>query len=117
MTSTINHDRRDAAPETHPQVLTISRFLRVGVQGLDPYEDVPLPDDWPVPAPLLPTRDVALAGLMVAAGTRVSEARLVLIDEVPAETTKRPWPSLWMRFVTYLLRRKRRGLGGQISRF
>jgi hypothetical protein len=46
--------------------------------------------------PRYPQRDLALGDLLVTAGARISEARCLLIDEVPQPTASqraRPWPN------------------------
>lgn len=75
----------------------LRHFLLAGLGGVDPETGRALGDDWAVAAPLLPDRDLAFASLMVATGARMTEARLVLVDEIPTEPGRRPWPSVWMR--------------------
>lgn len=74
----------------------LGHFLLTGVQGVDPDTGRVL-EDWPVAPPLLPQRDLAFASLILATGARMTEARLVLIDEIPTDPGRRPWPSVWMR--------------------
>lgn len=75
----------------------LRHFLLAGIQGIDPATGLALGDDWAVAAPLLPDRDLAFGGLIVATGARMTEARLVLVDEIPTDLGRRPWPSVWMR--------------------
>lgn len=75
----------------------LAHYLTAGIQGLDARTGVPLPDDWPVAPPLVPERDLAFVSLLLATGARMTEGRLVLIDEIPTDPGRRPWPSIWMR--------------------
>ena len=75
----------------------LAHFLSVGVRGVDPCTGMPLPGSWPVAEPLVPERDAAFVSLLLATGARMSEGRLVLIDEIPTDPGRRPWPSIWMR--------------------
>lgn len=72
-------------------------FLLAGIQGVHPDTGAPLEEAWPVPPPLVPERDLALASLMVSTGARMSEARLVLVDEIPTDPGRHGWPSVWLR--------------------
>lgn len=72
-------------------------FLLAGIQGVNPSAMAPLAEGWPVPAPLVPARDLAFVSLALATGARMTEARLVLVDEIPTDPGRRPWPSVWMR--------------------
>ena len=91
------------APDTVPSLPRfldddeLRHFLLAGLQGLDPASGRALGDDWAVAPPLLPDRDLAFASLILATGARMTEARLVLVDEIPTDPGRRPWPSVWMR--------------------
>jgi len=71
-------------------------FLVAGVEGRHPTTGEPLRGG-PVPAPLFARRDLALAAFLVTTGARIGEARLVLVDEIPVEPARHPWPSVWLR--------------------
>lgn len=75
----------------------LHHFLLAGIQGIDPGTGLALGDDWAPSVPLVPDRDLAFAGLILATGARMTEARLVLVDEIPTDPGRRPWPSVWMR--------------------
>lgn len=73
-------------------------FLVAGIEGRHPVIGTTLTNrEVGLPAPLLPRRDLALASFLVTTGARLGEARLILIDEIPAEPARHPWPSIWLR--------------------
>lgn len=75
----------------------LRHFLLAGIQGVAPGTGAALGDEWLVASPLLPDRDLVFASLIVATGARMTEARRVLVDEIPTDPARRPWPSVWMR--------------------
>ena len=77
----------------------LRHFLLAGIQGRDPTSGELLADDWPVGTPLVPERDLAFATFVLATGARMTEARLVLIDEILTDVAWHPWPSVWMQSV------------------
>lgn len=93
------HRPPDTVPAT-PRFLDddeLHHFLLAGIRGADPATGTVLGGDFPVAPPLLPDRDLAFASLVLATGARMTEARLVLVDEIPTDPGRRPWPSVWMR--------------------
>lgn len=68
-------------------------FRHVGVAGRAPGAERPLGSALP---PRFPARDLALVDLMVTSGLRLSDVRLLLIDEIPQPPERqreRPWPN------------------------